>query len=105
MSPKKHDTDQWVEALLTANPAEIADDGFSKRVLARIKRQERMRLMVLAPFFITAFGLLIGFFPYELFEGVTGTVAASYKIFMPYMVPVGAVIAMFMFSWFSEEVA
>ena len=96
--------EKWVETLLQANPAQMADDGFSAKILADIKRQERMRFMVLAPFFIAAFGLLIGFFPYELFDGVTGAVAASYKTFMPYLVPVGAVIAMFMFSWFSEEV-
>ncbi len=105
MSPKKHETNQWIESLLLANPAEVADDGFSRHVLAKIKRQERMRLMVLAPFFVAAFGLLIGFFPYALFDGVTGAVATSYKTFMPYLVPVGAVIGMFMFSWFSEELA
>lgn len=105
MNAKKPGNDQWVETLLSANPVDVADDGFSAKILADIKRQERQRLLILTPFFVGAFALFLGFFPYELFEGLTGSVSSSYKTLMPYLVPIGAVIGMFMFSWFSEEVA
>ncbi|MHA1544129.1 MAG: hypothetical protein ACTSU8_03240 [Alphaproteobacteria bacterium] len=105
MNAKKPGNDQWVETLLAANPVDLADDGFSKRVLANIKRQERQRLLILAPFFVGAFALFLGFFPYELFEGLAGSVSSSYKNLGPYLVPFLAVIGVFMFSMFSEEVA
>lgn len=97
--------EKWVETLLSAHPAEVSDDGFSKKVIADIQLQERKRLFILAPFFIGAFGLLLGFFPYDLFDGLTGSVSTTYQTYLPYLVPVGAVITMFMFSWFSEEAA
>lgn len=105
MNAKKLGHHQWVEALLSANPVDVADNGFSARVLVDIKRQERRRLLVLVPFFLVGMALFIIFFPYGLFEDLTGSLSGSYNSLVPYLVPFLAVIGVFMFSMFSEEVA
>lgn len=105
MNDKKLGHHQWVEALLSANPVDLADDGFSKRVRANIRRHERQRLLILAPFFVGAFALFLGFFPYELFEGMLGVFSADYYSQLPFLAPLGAIVGMFLYALATEEVA
>lgn len=45
-----HPGDDWLDDLLSGQPAEIDDDGFSRRVVARLRRQRIVRALVLGLF-------------------------------------------------------
>ena len=103
MNAAKND-EKWVETPIQAYPLELADDGFSVEVLSQLKRREKLRILVLAPFFFAAFAVFMIFFPYEIFGGLVAATSGDFQTFMPFLVPFGAVLGMFLFSWFSEEV-
>ncbi len=105
MTANKQDPNAWIETLLAAHPAETPEGDFTAKVMARIAREQRRRYVILAPFFIAAFVLLLGFFPYQMFEGAGRAVAFRFAEILPYLLPVGAAAVMFLFSMFSEEVA
>lgn len=48
--PGNHHGDDWLDDLLGGQPAEIADDGFSRRVVARLRRHRIVRAVVLGLF-------------------------------------------------------
>lgn len=105
MTAKKQDTSKWIETLLAAHPAKVADAGFSARVIAEISRQEKKRYFVLAPFFVAGFVLLLWFFPAGIFAGLEQGLKTEFQAFMPYLIPAGAAMTLFLFSLFSEEAA
>ncbi|MCH8348426.1 MAG: hypothetical protein IH901_08065 [Proteobacteria bacterium] len=99
------DKNAWVETLLASTPLEVADDGFSNKILAEIHARQKRRLTVLAPFFALGIASLLAFFPYRIFEALSGSLALDYGAMQPALVPVLVVLGMILFFSFSEEAA
>lgn len=93
----------WVENLLAATPLEVADDGFSERVMANIRAREKQRLMVLAPFYVAGIASFLAFFPYQVFEGLATGWAGISPAMISGFAPVLAVLGMVILVTFSEE--
>ena len=103
MTGKDHNA--WVENLLASTPLEVADDGFSDKILAEIKARQKRRLTVLAPFFVLGFAALLAFFPYGIFTALTRSLELDYSAMLPTLVPALMVLAIVLFFNFSEEQA
>ena len=95
--------DAWVGSLLKAAPLEVADEGFSEKVMAGIRARQKQRLLVLAPFYGLGIASLLIFFPYEALEGLATFLNLEFTILLPGLVPVFVVLAMIVLFTFTEE--
>ena len=97
--------DKYIEDLLKSSSLEVADDGFSEKVLADLKAYQRRRLFILAPFIALGFFAVFLFFPYGIFETLPEFITNGFEKISSNLLLAILAAAMALVFWFTEKEA